>query len=444
LLKSLAKYISEFDTDRDPADLHIQTFQRIRDIENGIDTWTDNNADTLITEIGNTLLLTLKEPYNQLINFSNTYKNNDFKTENKDVLIELIECQVNLYTAFIRTTTAIILSDFMESVIMVDLGGSDELKEVLSTAIRQTPGFSARLKQLLNGEKDLGDAELSINLMRNVVICLDKARSRSDKPEVFKKFVKEYDGNTTGSASDIAAVNSVHEILLGIAGMKKDNLLKNHGKEALRSFCDRGETALIDLFSNYRYVLTYEIITVCKVEANRQRNQKERTINHEILSTVGLAVTVPTEYGTEFAENYSVLLVAHRNKYLQYLSLSPFIFNVAPFLDEDKNIFLFFNFRHGHIIDFVEIDLRTEKDKEKEPQKDPPCKVEIRTNVEIKDQAFLNLNSHVKEVYDKRSTKQVRLAKARFFRLGNQFLYLEKNVSELLELNSQPLLVLTF
>ena len=208
----------------------------------------------------------------------------------------------------------------------------------------------------------------------------------------------------------------------------------------MRSFCDRGETALIDLFSNYRYVLTYEIITVCRVEANRQRNQRERTINHEILSTVGLAVTLPTEYGTEFAENYSVLLVAHRNRYLQYLSLSPFVFNVAPFLDEDKNIFLFFNLSHGHIIDFVELDIRTEKDKEEDPQKDPPCKVEIRTDVESKDQSFLNLNSHVKEVYDKRSTKQIRLAQARFFKLRNQFLYLENKVSELLELNSQPLM----
>ena len=319
------------------------------------------------------------------------------------------------------------ISDFAESLIRVDIKDDEELKNIFSESICRTTSLKTYFLEIIAGEKDLSDMRFTIDMMREVVLCLADSRSKvsDDDKHLFEQFVDEYKGNIAKSTFEIAIDNSVHEILIQLKNKIEDGTIEQADVETLRCYCDKGESALMELFNLHKYVLMYEIITVGRVEANRQRYKSARTINHELITKLGLFLPTEIEYGKDFAENYSVLLVSHRLNYLTYLSLSPFMINVGPFLEEDKSLFFFLT---GKVNDFIRYDELDEKT-------DPT--IRIHASVEIRDNSFLRFNTNISQKYNKRANKQAHQVRVQFAKVRDQYLYWEEKTRTLIELEPQ-------
>jgi hypothetical protein len=412
-LISLGQSVIDLQKDIPKTDPHWGIFTEIANYHKQALSWSAAGTGHLIDYLYNLLLSPHASPVRDMINYS---RDNRAKLQypgngNQAMLANLLSYQVDLYKKFVRTAIEIMMSDFMETVIMVSQSGRDDLGKLFNTTLHRND-LVAPLKQLIDGQKNLSDIEFDINLMRNIVAFLTQGRSTlsNDDRKSFRQFVGEYNGNNYVSGIDMALSNSIHEVAVAIIDKFKTGAIEQASLEALQCYCDRMEAALIDLFSMHKYLLLYEIITVGKVEAYRRRDRRYRSICHDIFTGSGLLPSEETTtYGENFAENYSVLIVTHRKNFLDYLSLSPFVINVGLFFEQDTFLY-FFNGMQGNYMEYI----------------DAEGKGTIQINIasgtdailNVRDNTFLKFSPEIAGA----SNRELRIrARQRFARVRDQF-----------------------
>jgi hypothetical protein len=310
-----------------------------------------------------------------------------------------------------RTAIVIMLSDFMETVILVGQIGSDVLKKKFNQAF-QANELSGLIKQLIEGSKDLSDIEFDIKLMRNVVMFLTEGRSgvSENDRKAFRQFVGEYNGNNFVSGVEAALSNNIHEVAIAIIDKFKNDTVKQSSLETLQCYCDRMESALMSLFSIHKYLQLYEIITVGKVEAYRRRDRRYISICHDIFNPP-LTSAESTTYGMNFAENYSALIVTHRTNFLDYLSLSPFVIDVGLFNEKPNSQLFLFNGMKNNYLEYIDAEGKST--------------IQINLNsaaasiVNVDDRTFLRFEP---EMTVAKAPREVKIrARQRFARVKDQF-----------------------
>lgn len=311
------------------------------------------HTNNLIKGLENLLLLPLQEPFKRL---AKHFNKSDFE-KTPENLKQLLEFELELYKAFIRTATAIMIADFFECIIKIQRAPSEDLKttarRVLKASIDESPELKGLLDQLLRSEKILEDFSYDVKLIRNISICLRKCRENGpDTAEMFDQFVAQY-----GPASDPAVssqIDKAHDTFSTLNAFVERNDLDRAEINWLKYYCDLAEDALIALFTHHAYAFAYEMVTVGKVEAVRPRVKLPKTIRHELyFSSLGDPLAIP--YEDEFAQNYSVMLVLSERQIANALSLSPFIINVAAFAGTGTSLLFFFNGANGNLAQYIEL-----------------------------------------------------------------------------------------
>jgi hypothetical protein len=356
-LTSLGQAVIDLKAGLPQTDPHFGIFTEIANQHKQALSWNAAGTNHLIDYLYNLLLSPHASPVRDMINYS---KDNRTQLEypgssNKTILFNLLTYQVELYKKFIRTAIEIMMSDFMETVIMVSQSGRDDLGKLFNQSLHNN-NLAVPLKQLIEGQKNLSDIRFDIDMMRSIVAFLTEGRSKvsNNDRKSFRQFVGEYKGNNYVSGIDVALSNSIHEVAVAIINKFTSGTVEQSSLETLQCYCDRMESALISLFSIHKYLMLYEIITVGKVEAYRRRDRRYRSICHDIFTVSGLLPsTETTTYGENFAENYSVLIVTHRKNFLDYLSLSPFVINVGLFFEQDTLLY-FFNGMQGNYMEYTD------------------------------------------------------------------------------------------
>lgn len=447
-IKRLGNSINKLKIGLDVSDPHQELFSRISDTSRLTTAWGANATTDLINNLYRALLIPMKEPFRNLVNFSRDNRNR-FGRLDIPLYRELLSLQLNLYDSFVRTAVIVMLSDFMESTIVVGFSENEELKGIYNEAIQANPDLFEMIRQTIDGSNKISKVDFAINVMRGVVSFLKCARqivkrycSETEKSDLkkkyeqyllcFQQFINEYNGNAEGSSLDMAISNSIQEVLITIRNKLYDGSIDNAEAELLRCYCDRAETCLIKLFEDHSYLFIYEIITIGKVEAIKRRDRKVRLVNHEVLTLEGI-LTPPfeIEYGGEFTENYSVLLVSHRSHIIKYLSLSPFMMNVGPFFEEEISNYFYFNSRNGNVIEYDTIDYN---DKSEDSSSTIQISLDSSPAIvdEYDDQTFLTISKEVIEL-DKKSNDLIVRARRRFAGIRDQFNKLQEQVLSLID-----------
>ncbi len=355
-LASLGQSVVDLKKTLSEKDPHWAVFSEIETQYKRAITWNAAGTGNLINNLFTILLSPLVDPFREVINYSKDNRTQLTYPGNISIAIltNLLKYQVELYKKFVRTAVEIMLSDFMETIILIGQSRSENLNMQFNQSLHNN-NLSELVKPLLDGHTNLSDIEFDIGLMRSIVTFLAEGRSKASQENrlAFRQFVGEYNGNIYVSGIDMALNNSNHEVAIAIMSKFEKGDLEQTPVEGLRCYCDRMESALISLFAIHKYLNLYEIITVGKVEAYRRRDRRYRSICHDIFTVTGvLPPDETTTYGENFAENYSVLIVTNRKKFLDYLSLSPFIIDVGLFFEQDTLLY-FFNGLKGDYMEYI-------------------------------------------------------------------------------------------
>jgi len=431
-LKKLARLAIDIKGTINETDPRLAAFQNIEDVYQSALSWRDAPTTTMISRLQEILNRSLKKPFKKWINFA---KDNRTTIQNNDIadLKDLLTFQLDFYKTFVKTSALIMLSDFMESALLAADSNSEELKGDFSDELfsRKHQLFSY-FGALLSSEKGMDDIQFSIDLSRSISFFLSTARKHSsgDNKKVFRQFVEEYNVSALGKPIDSVLMDSAHQVLIRLVDKCKSGEVDEADADALRAYCDRAETGLTELFSNFKYVLKYEIITVGKVEANRRRDVQLKTLVHDVLIVEGLLPYNETvrKYEDEFTENYSVLLVTHRKRFWEYLSLSPFLVDVGPFFEQDSSIIFYFTQKSE---DYLVYHHYNESGTE-------VLKINLAADPDviddIDDTTFLVLPDIVSSIVNNRDPRIQVNGRRKFAGIGNQFQCLEKLLTEFISM----------
>jgi hypothetical protein len=427
-LKGLGKAAVDVMPKLSEGDSRLKNFLQVRDVIKETQAWETDSATALTAALAQIVFLTLSAPFKELINFCGT---SAFDPTEEAHLRQLLTYQRNLYKAFVCTAGAIMVSDFLESLVLIQ--EHEELTEkegdkdhgprkVLAESIQSSPQLKELFKELFSGNKKLDSIEFTINMMRSISLCLASARSNvaPNQKKLFHQFVTEYNGDSKGSEFDISSINLIHEIFIEIERRAIKGDLDKMDDKVLRALCDKAEHALIQMFDVFNFILAYEIITVGKVEAIRCRYKSPKTVHHELITTIRIKPTI-VDYGHDFAENYCVVLISNKKNIGKYLSLSPFIINVAPFVEEDKSMLFYLNRKNAELLEYIEFNAI----------RDPDLKINLTS--ELIEEKSLELNRTVSQIYTKRDRKYKVRANARFQEVRALYFFLQKMTLDLIE-----------
>jgi hypothetical protein len=383
--------------------------------------WANDETQEIVEQLNALLLQPMVAPFSDLTNLA-------IDGDAAKRCLDLLKTQLALYTTYIKTATIIMLSDFMESIMLVKQNGDIELKTLISRSLKEGhSNLVSSFKKILEGETTLTNIEFIIHLMRDIVSFLKETRSNAPEKYkgVFDQFIKEYNGNADGTALDKALMDSIHEEMTAVLKAYENGQFDQMNNDVIRGYCDRVETALIHLFEYHRYILMYEIISVGKVEANRRRDLSVRVMAHDVYIK-GRRLKRDYEFkeriDVDFTENYSVLLVSHRGELLNYLSLSPFLINVASFIEEDKTVLFHFEGKDASKLSYSDFT---------EFQDNPPSTLQIETETEeesisdYENAGFLTASPDIETKLKAKTAAQRVFARERFDRVREQYKRLE-------------------
>ncbi|HUP14005.1 MAG TPA: CHAT domain-containing protein, partial [Niastella sp.] len=236
-LSSLGQAVIDLKADLPQTDPHFGIFTEIASQHKQALSWNAAGTNHLIDYLYNLLLSPHASPVRDMINYS---KDNRAQLEypvstNKTMLFNLLTYQVDLYQKFIRTAIEIMMSDFMETVIMVSQSGREDLAQLFNQALHSN-NLAAPLKQLIDGQKNLNDIRFDIDMMRNIVTFLTEGRSKlpNEDRKSFRQFVGEYNGNNYVSGIDVALSNSIHEVAVAIINKYTAKTIEQSSLETLQ------------------------------------------------------------------------------------------------------------------------------------------------------------------------------------------------------------------
>lgn len=403
-----------FDKEDDP---RIEAFEGIEQLDESALAWNDEATETLISKLTGMLMYPLRTPFAKYINHGKDKWRQLQEMSIRELQLHL-QYQVGLYRTFMRLSTLTMLSDFMESCIHPEVCNNDPIKSIFNHTLQKTPELHAQLQELLNGVKDLNDINFSIEISRNIHSFLETARKLANSIDeyeddegrkYFGQFVEEYEPDKL--------LDRVHSVLMQLTNLVEDDheRLQEATANTLRAYCEKAETALIDLFKHLEYVLKYDILTVGKVEASRQRDKRAKAFSHDLVISGHFSPYVHEE---KFAENYSVILITHREALLGYLSLSPFMIDIGPFFDEIvSKVFYFAQVKEDYLeyYNYGHSSPKLLKIKLNSPARD------IK---DPKDTTFLILPDNVFPIYDRSLGTLKAKVRQQFARVRDQFLTL--------------------
>ena len=433
LLRNLAQSAISLINDDAISDERRNKLEAIRKKFSGASSWANAQTNEISALLQSLLLQPLCNPFQNLANQGLDSQEPDTYDDPRQCL-DLLDLQLGFYNAFIRTASIMMLSNFVKCIMLPKRTEDQELKELVSEFLRNTKtSLPALFEQLIEGQNQLGDMKFCIRLMREIVRFFAEARAGIPEKnmerytKVFEQFVEEYNGNAEGSNLERSLQDSIHQEFFYVLELKREKVLNQIPALGLRGICDRLETALIELLKLHKYILKYEIIPVGRIEANRRWDIPGRIMNHEVYLLEGLLTCeMPFGENVDFTENYGVLLVSHRDKLLNYLSLSPFIINIGAFINEKKPFLYYFSGKaNGRLMytDFLE---------------ESKSKLQINIGVdqaiidELEDNTFLTMSADIQDKLGKKDEEPRIFARRRFYRVKQQYGNLEEQFQSLI------------
>jgi CHAT domain len=402
-----------------PEDPRHTAFKQISQGFPNLKYWGSHAAPT-ITSLQALLLLPLQKPFEPLMAHC---KNSDNKKRDPQFYRTLLELQVAFYKTFIRTATAIMISDFFECFVIMkkkEQATAAVLKKIFKVAIDENGEISGQFRDLLEADKSLFDLKFDVQIMRNISSCLTAARQAAEQAkldtEPFIQFVTEY--NVPSNPAVAKELDEIHKLFIKLDHHIEKKDLARVDDNWLKKYCDKAEGALIRFYKINAYVLAYEMVTVGRVEAIRTREKFEKFLVHELYDVERMDTPHEIPFSEEFGENFSVVLAKDKKEIPRYLSLSPFIINLATFIDEPISVLYFFNGKEKGRLHYIDL-------AENEPGKK---NLTIRVSNNTLDHSLLQKNITFNVKYDKLDGKARDVVHHRFTRANEQYIFLEGEI----------------